>query len=68
MSENVSYLIAKVEAMHEDIKLLTEQVDELRQESAGRRALNKFLLSSLGILGAILAWSIDKLITFTGKG
>lgn len=50
------YLLAKLEEIHEDVKQLQTHVDELRQESAGRRAVHKFMLTSLGIIGAAVGW------------
>lgn len=63
MNRDVNYLMAKLESIHEDVKQLQIHVDELRQESAGKKAITRFLLSSTGVMGATLVWVVDHVLT-----
>lgn len=56
MVRNTEYLQAKLEEIHEDVRILQKHVDELRQEAAGRKAVNRFVLTSLGVIGAVVGW------------
>jgi hypothetical protein len=62
MKNDVSYLTAKLEEMHEDIKQLNAHVDILRQESAGRGAVHKFILGSMGVLATLIGWILSNLL------
>lgn len=62
MARNTEYLQAKLEEIHEDVRSLQKHVDELRQEAAGRKAVNRFIFTSLGVLGATVGWLADNVI------
>lgn len=63
MKNDINYLTAKLEEMHEDIRQLNAHVDILRQESAGRGAVHKFLITSMGVLTTIIGWVVHTLLT-----
>lgn len=63
MRNNIDYLSAKLESIHEDVRLLATQVDELRQEQAGRKAVQRFTFAVLGVIGATLGWLIDNALS-----
>ena len=67
MKQDINYLVAKLEEIHEDVKQLQIHVDELRQEASGRRAIQRFMLATMGIIGATLGWLIDNIISM-GRG
>ena len=67
MKQDINYLVAKLEEIHEDVKQLQDHVDELRQEASGRRAIQRFMLATMGIIGATLGWLIDNIISM-GRG
>lgn len=67
MKHDVNYLLAKLEEIHEDVKQLQIHVDQLRQESAGRKAINRFLLATMGVMGATLGWVINNIVAL-GRG
>jgi hypothetical protein len=56
---NVSYLLAKLEEIHEDVKELRAHVDDLRQDYAGRKMATKVILVAVSMLGATVAWLVD---------
>ena len=56
MRDEISYIVAKLENIHEDVNKLKDRVDNLRQAEAGRKAVTKFIVGSLGILGALVGW------------
>lgn len=58
MSKDTGYILAKLEEIHDDIQLLQVRVDDLRQESAGRKAVTKVLLGGLGAVASVLGWVI----------
>jgi len=64
MRVDINYLAAKLEEIHDDVLLLKVHVDILRQESAGRKAVQKFILGSMGCFGVVLGW----LVTYVMKG
>ena len=59
----LSYLQAKLEAIHEDVKLLKQQVDDLRTEQHGRKAINKFVIAVLAVMGTTMGWLVDNAVT-----
>ena len=59
----LSYLQAKLEAIHEDVKLLKQQVDDLRAEQHGRKAINKFVIAVLAVMGTTMGWLVDNAVT-----
>lgn len=63
MINDVNYIIAKLETIHEDIVLLKTQVDELRQAETGRKAVSKFVIGTIAIIGATVGWLVDNAIT-----
>lgn len=56
---NASYLLAKLEEIHEDVRELRAHVDILRQDYAGRKMATKLTLAAVSILGATVAWLVD---------
>ena len=58
MQTDINYLVAKLEEIHSDVKQLQIHVDELRQESSGRKAVQRLLLVAAGGLGAVMGWVI----------
>jgi len=62
--KSIEYLLAKLETIHDDVKELQKHVDELRQESSGRRAVNRFVIGSLGVLGAVVAWVVQQVTEY----
>ncbi|MBA4259165.1 MAG: hypothetical protein C0446_08370 [Chitinophaga sp.] len=56
MKVSIDYLAAKLEEIHNDVKELKGQVDELRQVEAGRKATQRFLAASISILGGVITW------------
>lgn len=56
--KSTDYLLAKLETIHEDVKTLQVQVDDLRQDMSGRKAVQKFLATALGGLGVVVAWLV----------
>lgn len=63
MRVDINYLAAKLEEIHEDVLQLKDHVDLLRQESSGRKAVQKFILGSMGVLSVVLGW----LLTYVMK-
>lgn len=61
--ESIDFVIAKLENIHEDLTLLKKQVDDLRQMDSGRKAVGKFLVAALTILGATVGWLVDNAVT-----
>lgn len=59
MRNDLNYLTAKLEAIHEDVKQLQIHVDELRQEAAGRKAVQRFLLASMSAMGVVVGWLVN---------
>lgn len=59
MRSNISYIIAKLETIHEDVSLLKTQVDDLRHIDTGKKAGLKIILGALAILGATVGWLVD---------
>jgi len=68
MKENLNYLIAKLEEVHEDVRELKQHVDELRQEAAGRRAVSRFTLAAMSIIGATVGWLVDNVLSLAKGG
>jgi len=64
---DINYLQAKLEAIHEDVKLLKTQVDELRTEYHGRRAVNRFVIACIAVLGTTVGWLVDNALAVAGK-
>lgn len=62
---DIHYLSAKLEEIHADVKQLQEHVDALRQESAGRKAVAKFMLGSMAVLGSIVGWLTTHILKVT---
>ena len=62
--KSTDYLQAKLEVIHEDVKTLQVQVDDLRQDMAGRKAVQKLLILATGGLGAALAWVLNHVTKF----
>lgn len=60
---DVTYIRAKLEAIHEDVSLLKTQVDDLRQTEAGKKAVSKFVVAALAILGTTVGWLVDNAVT-----
>lgn len=63
MISDINYIIAKLETIHEDISQLKKQVDELRHVDTGRKAVSRFVVGSLAILGATVGWLVDNALT-----
>lgn len=63
MKNDINYLTAKLEEIHEDVKVLQGHVDELRQEYHGRKAISKFMFGALGIIGATVGWLVDNVLS-----
>lgn len=59
----LSYLQAKLEAIHEDVRLLKQQVDDLRTEQHGRKAVNKFVIAILAVMGTTVGWLVDNAVS-----
>lgn len=57
------YILAKLEEIHADVIDLKTHVDNLRQESAGKRAVSKFVISALAIIGATVGWLVDNAVS-----
>lgn len=68
MKSDINYITAKLEEIHAAVVKLQTHVDELRQESAGRKAVQRFTLGALGIIGATLGWLIDNVISLAKGG
>lgn len=62
MKQDISYIIAKLETIHTDVSLLKLQVDALRQQESAKKAVSKFVIGALAILGATTGWLIDNAI------
>lgn len=62
-STDLGYLLGKLEDIHSDVRLLQQQVDSLRQESTGRRAVNKFIIGTMAIIGATVGWLVDNAVS-----
>lgn len=62
-NKDISYLLAKLEELHEDVRELKLHVDTLRQEQSGRKAVVRFLLAAMGIVGATVGWLVDNVIS-----
>ena len=63
MISDINYIIAKLETIHEDIGVLKKQVDDLRQENTGRKAVTKFIIGTVAMIGATVGWLVDNAIT-----
>ena len=63
MDANIHYMLAKLEEIHEDVSLLKKQVDELRNVEAGKKAVSRFVIGALAIIGATVGWLVDNAIT-----
>lgn len=63
MDANIHYMLAKLEAIHEDVSLLKKQVDELRHVETGKKAVSRFVIGALAIIGATVGWLVDNAIT-----
>ena len=63
MDKNIHYMLAKLEAIHEDVSLLKKQVDELRHVETGKKAVSRFVIGALAIIGATVGWLVDNAIT-----
>lgn len=68
MKNDVNYLTAKLEEIHDDVKQLQIHVDDLRQEAAGKRAVSRFMIAALGIIGATVGWLVDNIVSLTKAG
>lgn len=64
---NVSYLLAKLEEIHEDVKELRVHVDNLRQDYAGRKMATKVILVAVSMLGTTVAWLVDHSVTVASQ-
>lgn len=62
-STDLGYLLGKLEDIHADVRLLQQQVDYLRHESTGRKAVNKFIIGAMAIIGATVGWLVDNAVT-----
>lgn len=62
MQSDINYLSAKLEEIHADVKLLQDHVDKLRLESAGKKAVQRFLLTSVGMLSGVVVWAVHHLL------
>lgn len=58
MQNSPEYLSGKLEAIHEDVRTLKIQVDELRQSHYGRLAVNKFIYVCLAVLSTTVGWLV----------
>lgn len=67
MKADISYLQAKLEDIHADVKLLKEHVDLLRTEHHGRKAVTKFVIACLAVLGTTVGWLVDNAIAVAAK-
>ena len=63
MKSTLDYKAAKIEHLHDEVTKLVQQVDELRQEQAGRKAVQRFTFAVLGVIGATLGWLIDNALS-----
>jgi hypothetical protein len=63
MISDINYIIAKLETIHEDIVTLKQQVDTLRERETSRRAVSKFIIGAVAIIGATVGWLVDNAIT-----
>lgn len=63
MINDINYIIAKLETIHEDIYQLKTQVDDLRHTDTGRKAVSRFVIGALAVLGATVGWLVDNAIT-----
>ncbi len=63
----IGYLSAKLEEMHDDIRELSAHVDQLRQESTSRKAVQKFTMASIGVIATVVAWLIHTSLALVGK-
>ena len=62
LNRNTDYLLAKLEEIHEDVKTLKGQVDDLRLESHGKKTVVKFLTGAFGVLSAVVGWVVHLVI------
>lgn len=59
MLKSLEYIQAKLESIHEDVQLLKAQVDDLRHTDSGRKAVSKFIVGAMAIIGATVGWLVD---------
>jgi hypothetical protein len=59
---DIGYVLGKLEEIHSDVKELKIQVDVLRQESAARKAVTKFIVGALSVGGAVLGWVLTHIL------
>lgn len=60
---STDYLTAKLEAIHEDVRQLKLYVDGLRQESTGRKAVSRFIVAAIAIIGTTVGWLVDNAVS-----
>jgi len=60
--QSVDYVTAKIEELKESLKNVKVQVEELRQEYYGRKAVHKIMLGALAAIGAVVGWLINNAI------
>ncbi len=63
MINDINYIIAKLETIHEEIVILKQQVDTLRLRETSRSAVSKFVIGAVAIIGATVGWLVDNAIT-----
>jgi hypothetical protein len=63
MIKDINYIIAKLESIHEDIATLKQQVDNLRHADTGRKAVTRFMIGALAMVGATVGWLVDNAVT-----
>jgi hypothetical protein len=59
---DIGYLMAKLEIIHSDVKDLNKAVALLQQESTAKKAVNRFIVTAVGILGATVGWLVDNVL------
>jgi hypothetical protein len=62
----VGYLEAKLEALHEDIRELRVEVDQLKQDFIQRKTIYRASIYVLGGLSAIVGWIMNHMINKSG--